>query len=163
MKTNFKIFLITTFLGFVLFLLLSLSCSARVRYIKPSGYACFSVGFIPLVNNTGNLSCNLSVGYGGNMFVEYSQIIGLSSSVYVPKMFCVRSGYSFRFDCLELRPFAGIGVMPVTSLEDSREAKPVYCGGVSLLQDIHKDFKIKYELSVNNGYIIPSIGMHVEF
>lgn len=148
---------------FFALLLVTVNSFGRVRYIKPSGYASFSVGFIPLVNNTGNLSCNLSVGYGGNLFVEYSQIIGLSSSVCVPKIFQIRSGYSFRFDCLELRPFLGAGVMGATSLESAHKANVVYCGGVSLIQDIHKDFKIKYELSLNNGYVIPAIGMHVEF
>jgi hypothetical protein len=123
------------------------------------------MGYIPLPSNNGNLSANLQVGYSRfNCFAEYSQIVGLSSSIYVPKIFSFRSGYSFIL-CreLELRPFAGIGVMPATTLEDSRKAKFVLSGGCYMLQDIGKDFQIKYELSLNNRYVIPSIGLVAEF
>lgn len=164
MKPDFKIFLLTTFLGFVLFLLLSFSSFARVRYIKPSGFASMSLSYVPIGSNNGTFGANLSVGFGGKLFVEYNQNTSLSSSIFAPKLFTVRSGYSFALgNELTLRPFVGLGVMPVTSLDDAHKAKMVYSTGLCLIQDIGKDFYLIYELSINNKYVIPSIGMYVKF
>lgn len=133
---------------------------------RKQGYCSFSAAYVPSGGNAGYIGLQLTAGRDiGSTFLEYSQTITLSPEVDAAKLFQVRGGYSFDLDkCLEIRPFVAYGLSSVPK-DESKRVSHSGCIGAALVQNVdHSDLSIKYELSLNNNFlIVPSIGALVRF
>lgn len=151
---------------FIFICCLFYTCFSFGQSWKQKGYFSLSLGYVPANNSFCYLSGNLTAGRGiGRGFLEYNQIITLSSDQYAPKLFQVRTGARFELDrYLEIRPFVGYSLTSVPKNESKVIGQGI-CLGAYMLQEVpNSEIWIKYELSVNNRcLVIPSIGMVAKF
>jgi len=133
---------------------------------RKQGYCSFSAAYVPSGGNAGYIGLQLTAGRDiGSSFLEYSQTITLSPETDAAKLLQLRAGYSFDLDkALEVRPFIGYSLCSIPK-DESKRVSHSGCIGAALVQNIdHSDLSIKYELSVNNNFlIVPSIGALVRF
>lgn len=162
-KSTFQFIAITAFILVLLIIWASVSFG---QINRKQGYCSFSPAWVPSGDNTGYIALQLTAGRNiGKSFLEYSQTITLSPETSAAKLFQLRGGYCFDLDKnLNLRPFAGYSLSSIPANETSRVGHSA-CIGAALIQDIdHSDLSIKYELSINNSFlVIPSIGAVVRF
>ena len=133
---------------------------------RKQGYCSFSAAYVPSGGNAGYIGLQLTAGRDiGRSFLEYSQTITLSPETDAAKLLQLRGGYSFSLDkSLEVRPFVGYSLSSIPK-DESKRVSHSGCIGAALVQEIgHSDLSIRYELSLNNSFlIVPSIGAVVRF
>lgn len=157
---------ITIITAFILFCLVCHCLYSFGQVNRKTGYCSFSAAYVPSGGNAGYIGLQLTAGRNiGSSFLEYSQTITLSPETDAAKLFQIRGGYSFNLDkSLEIRPFIGYSLSSIPNNESKRIGHAA-CFGAALVQNVaNSDLSIKYELSVNNGFlIVPSIGAVVRF
>jgi hypothetical protein len=140
---------------------LPLLCQAQT---KP--YVALSLGYMTQQGTKGYLSAQLTAGaeLGKHWCLEYNQNIAMSSQEFAYRYVQVRTGPVFKFNRqYTLHTVAGYSVTSVPT-NTSKKIGHGVTAAIYLIQNCGGDYKIKYELSVNNGlHIVPTIGALLTF
>lgn len=144
----------------------ALATALSLPVFSQNPYVAFAVGYMPQKNNTGYLSAEVTAGahIGKSWCIEYNQNISLSSDQIAPKYIQLRTGPVINLNQqFSLYTVAGYSITSVPCNTYHKVGHGV-TAAFYLVQRICKDFQIKYEFSVNNGFqLVPSIGARLSF
>lgn len=146
--------------------LCAMFCNAQQPNLN--GYGGMAAAWVPGGDNNGWMALQLTVGreFNHTWYAEYNQTITLSPQVEAPKLIQARAGMIYTLDkAISLRPFIGYSITSVPASLEHRIGHGA-CLGASLVQYVSRTetVYIKYELSVNNRFlVVPSIGVMVKF